>query len=350
MRHFAAGLCILLFVLLFPVTAGLFLVDQTLLKPDVILETLKEGNAYETVFDIALDQRLGASLPSEVPLPPEVVEETVKEIVRETVTPEAIRLYTEGLVLEVFHLVNTPGTTIEDSTYSIDLTSAKQKLAASLNIHLQSYVTSLPECTTLTDIEEMIDAGALTCRPKGIPTDLLASTFRTAMTEALKLLPEEIGVQDALALIDPSERAEADRILSQIQGWRQILQIVMIAGFASLALLLLLIGILERPFQRSIRWIGMTVGCTALPYFLLSLATFAVGIDDFTYVSSEMVPSVVAPLANSLATLFVEQIRGRILWATGILTFAGIGLFVVSTFLPSSDRALARAAKNDLGK
>ncbi|MBI2426883.1 MAG: hypothetical protein HYV34_03460 [Candidatus Kerfeldbacteria bacterium] len=350
MRHFAAGLCILVTILLFPVTAGLFLFDQTLLKPDVILDTLKEGNAYEMAFDIAVDQTFTAKLPTELPLPPEVVEETVKDIVRETVTPQLIRIHTEALVLEVFHIVNTPGATIEDSTYSINLRSAKQKLSASLNSHLESYVASLPECTTATDIEAMINTKALTCRPKGIPTELLASTFRTAITEALTLLPEEIGVQDVLKLIDQKDRAEADRVLVQIQGWRQIMRIVMIAGFASLALLLLLIGVLERPFQRSMRWIGMTVGCIALPYFLLALASLAVGIDDFTYISRDAVPSVVAPMLNSLAILFVDGIRDRIMWVTGILTFAGIGLFVVSSFLRSSARSLDRSSRNDLGK
>jgi hypothetical protein len=284
-------------------------------------QALQASGIYgASISDTMAEQETTTSLPTTDP--------GIQQALGAALPPSFLQSATEDIIDGTYAWIHETST---EPTFSVDLTSAKQRFADTLAVYIQQKLDALPTCTQVMYTPTTIDALlALTCMPYGTTSAEIATTVREQAL-ASNIFPMGDSL-DSSTLKDAQGHTLSDKL-----AFIPLLHSYFIAGLYALPLIAALsaIAILfwsesKRSGLKRIAWLLILAGATSVILAAAGLWLIQTGISLFG-------PSAVSTLQGKLYTLaellFTDL---RIWWFVlgGVYITLGITFFIILRFHP----------------
>lgn len=108
----------------------------------------------------------------------------------------------------------------ENLELRIDFTEAKNNFASSLSQEARIKALSLPECTSIEQINKEFDVFSATCIPPGIDIDMIIADFKSELVNSPDLLPDPvIDASDIKLQTSSGEEKRIDEAHPELPKW-----------------------------------------------------------------------------------------------------------------------------------
>lgn len=241
---------------------------STIHNRNTIKGWLDETNAYSRVVDIALEKLKTSkeadsqNLPMDDPL--------IQDAAKTAFSPEFLKEQVELVLNNVYSWLDGSVPTL---SFSIDLSEAKQKLAAGIGAYVEARVAGLPVCATKSTVD--FDGFTSICRPKALSATQAGQEVANGILTGKDFFQDTTLSSDDIKTKDSNGKEVPIGDTEQAKIVRTSYQV---AGFAPLALgVLALLGALgvifiSRDHLAGVRRVGVVLLSAGVVFLVTSLA------------------------------------------------------------------------------
>lgn len=347
MKKFLAGLFAILFITLSPLVIISTLIQVRLLTPDGFkqaVRALELGEELPKLIGNFIAEQAAQEEGEGVDVFLQFGGREVFEQALHSVFPPSDVYAILDSVIDQGFIWWTGGQPIQNLELTIDLSSAKHRLAPVILDSVTQQLEALPECTQaeLEQLTNSLDAGdvSLSCRPPGLTIDdLLAEGISTDQltSSVLSNVPDKFDVHEFFIQMNQSDPEQLIELNNRIDSVRSIFRLARLALFIlqiSCVFSFVLVGLLRLTTLRSFfTWIGIML---LIPGIELSLTALIAKFFPrfFQQRISNYPPGLTETLSIDVFSNFILDLFLPTTLILGVsMTSAGICLLIASRLL-----------------
>ncbi|CAN5715846.1 hypothetical protein BH23PAT2_BH23PAT2_04220 [soil metagenome] len=206
---------------------------QLFSSPEPVKQSLTDANVYTTVQQFIIDRSANEAKSTDTGI--DTSDPRFVAIAKNALSVEAIQAEAES-VIDAMHAWLAGQT--QQPTFSVDLSSSRQRMADGVADYAQEKLENLPHCTSLSQIQIDIDPFSATCVPPQLDPSQYRDEYANSLLTSDEFIPETTFTGNDLAQnTDVFRDSTAPDIFQRLgQGiWISIM--VTIVGVATIVLL-----------------------------------------------------------------------------------------------------------------